>query len=94
MRTPRGMTVSDLIAALQGFDDDAIVMFCYDYGDHWHTNVANAINEVEEATVTYSEYHRMHKVVDLDGMVDDCCAEADGDETNNKEHITTVMLRC
>lgn len=58
------MKVSELIAELQGFDQDAEVHFCYNYGDHWRTQVAPKVDEVFEGTVAYSAYHSMDKLVD------------------------------
>lgn len=58
------MLVSELIAKLQKMPQDAEVMFQYNYGDYWRTNVAATVEEVEELPVAWSEYHRMHKVID------------------------------
>jgi len=58
------MKVSQLIAQLQGMDQDAEVHFSYNYGDHWRTTVAPTVEQIDEACIKYSDYHRMHKVVD------------------------------
>jgi len=58
------MKVSDLIELLQEHDEDAEVHFSYDYGDHWHTNVAPKVMNVSEAYVKHSEYHRMDALLD------------------------------
>lgn len=44
-----GLTVSDLMDTLKGMDDDAIVLFVCDYGDHCHTQQALPINDVEQS---------------------------------------------
>ena len=58
------MKVRELIEALRCEDPDAEVMLSYNYGDHWRTTVAEAVGRVEEMPVQYSDYHRMHRVVD------------------------------
>lgn len=58
------MKVSELIELLQMENQDAEVHFSYNYGDHWRTQVAPTVDNVETGFVKYSDYHRMHKVVD------------------------------
>ena len=58
------MKVSDLIELLQMENQDAEVHFQYNYGDHWRTQVAPTVDRVETGFVKYSDYHRMHKLVD------------------------------
>ena len=68
------MTVKELIEKLQDFDPQREVEFAYNYGDYWRTEVTKHIIEVEEEAVTYSDYHRMNKVVDSredDDVVDE-----------------------
>jgi Zn-finger domain-containing protein len=68
------MTVKELIEKLQDFDPQMEVEFAYNYGDYWRTEVTKHITEVEEEAVTYSDYHRMNKVVDSredDDVVDE-----------------------
>jgi len=43
---------------------DLPVKFSYNYGDHWRTQVAPDIDEVELGTVKYSDYHSMDKLVE------------------------------
>jgi len=69
------MKVSQLIAMLEGEDQDADVHFSYNYGDHWHTEVAPKLSNVTVGIVEYSEYHRMDKMVDDE----DCYDEETGD---------------
>lgn len=58
------MKVSELIEELKMMDQDAEVHFAYNYGDHWRTQVAPTVDRVDKGTVKYSDYHRMHKVVE------------------------------
>lgn len=60
------MKVSELIELLKMENQDAEVHFTYNYGDHWRTQVAPTVDQVYEGQVKYSDYHRMHKVVDHD----------------------------
>ncbi len=60
------MKVKDLIEQLGYMDQDAEVHFQYNYGDHWHTTVAPEVSSVEMGVVTWSDYHRMPKVVEAD----------------------------
>ncbi len=72
------MIVRDLILELELMPEDAEVMYAYDYGDHWHTEVAEGVDYVEEQIVSYSGYHSMWKVL--------------GDETNEHEENKTVVI--
>ena len=65
------MKVSELIELLSDMDQDADVHFCYDYNDHWRTTVAPKVGQVFEADITYSEYHRMPKLVEDAGDLDE-----------------------
>ena len=58
------MKVSQLIEQLQYMPQDAEVHFEYGYGDHWRTTVAPEVRSVSEGQVTWSDYHRMPKVVE------------------------------
>ena len=60
------MKVAELIEQLQDMDQDAEVHFAYNYGDHWRTQVAPTVDRVDVGAVKYSDYHRMHKVVEND----------------------------
>jgi len=84
------MTVQELIEKLQDFDPQMEVEFAYNYGDYWRTEVAKHITEVDEETVTYSDYHRMNKVVD--GREDDD-EEEDNEEEYDKDEKMVVLLR-
>ena len=58
------MQVFQLIEQLMDLDPNAEVHFTYNYGDHWRTQVAPTVDSVTEGSVKYSDYHRMHKLVD------------------------------
>ena len=60
------MRVQDLIEMLQAENPDAEVHFSYNYGDHWRTQVAPEVRDVQVGYVKYSDYHRMDKLVDED----------------------------
>lgn len=65
-RQQQAMTVGELIEQLQQFDSEMPVKFSYDYGDHWHTNVAPNVRNVTTEFTKYSEYHNMD-MIDEDG---------------------------
>lgn len=69
------MTVNELAEHLQELKDaghgDKEVMFGYDYGDYWHTQVAVGANPGEVARVKYSEYLRMDKLLNNDDEFDE-----------------------
>jgi hypothetical protein len=56
------MKVSELKEILEDFDDDTEVYFAYNYGDYWHTTVADKVNEVGMEDLVYSEYHQSMKI--------------------------------
>ena len=70
------MTVQELRDELNSIiergEGDKEVKFAYNYGDYWRTTVAEDINRVELATVKYSDYHSMDKVVDLNEDNETC----------------------
>jgi len=79
------MKVADLIQELQCMPQDAEVHYSYNYGDHWRTQVAPKVRDIEEGVVKYSEYHRMDKLVeDEDDFYDD--------EGNIKEGTRQVVV--
>jgi len=65
------MRIKELIEELEAFPEDTQVFFSYDYGDHCHTDVAEAPECVELRKVTWSDYHDKHKLVDPDRPADD-----------------------
>lgn len=60
------MKVRELIERLRAVDPEAEVHLAYEYGDHWHTRVAPAVEEVEQAEVVRSDYHEMDRLVRWD----------------------------
>ena len=84
------MKVKDLIEILQEYDPEMEVHTCYGYGDYWHTQVTPKAMYVEEAKVTYSEYHRMDKLVETDAY-DDMEFE-DEDPNNPEENVKRVVI--
>ena len=72
------MKVSQLIEQLGYMDKDAEVHFSYNYGDHWHTEVAPAVSHIDMGIVGYSEYHRMDKVIEVDYDDEDSADECKG----------------
>ena len=72
------MKVSELIEALQDMDGDLDVHFSYCYGDHWRTEVAPRVSNVDMGIVGYSEYHRMDRVIEVDYDDEDSADECEG----------------
>jgi hypothetical protein len=58
------MTVQELIDQLGYMNPEAEVHFTYNYGDHWRTQVAPKVRDCDVGYVSYSDYHRMHKVTE------------------------------
>lgn len=67
---------------LEGPDEP--VYFAYNYGDHWRTEVAGDITEVEQGVVEYSDYHSMMKTADT---------EDKGYDSDNAKYKKAVVLR-
>jgi hypothetical protein len=61
-----GMTVAELIEELKLMDPCARVVFAYASNDYWRTQVARVVKTVDEATLGWSEYHRVPTPVDPD----------------------------
>jgi len=78
------MKVKQLIEFLKNEDKDAEVGFSYNYGDHGNTHVVADIHSCEEMETTFSEYHRMGRVIE-DGEMDE-----DEDEDEDEEGRPTV----
>ena len=60
------MLVKDLIAILGNYPEDMEVHMAYGYGDYWRTTVAPKIGSVFEGSVSFSDYHSMDKLLELD----------------------------
>ena len=65
------MQVFQLIERLMDLDPNAEVHFSYNYGDHWRTEVAPNVSQLDEGLVKYSEYHRMDKLMDENEMYEE-----------------------
>ena len=79
------MKVAELVEMVGYMDHDAEVHFSYNYGDHWRTQVAPNVDNVEQGVVEYSAYHSMDKIVDDE----DCYDEETGDY---KEGVRKVVV--
>jgi len=70
MESVNSLTVKELIELLQEFSDEQSgneelpVVFAYNYGDHWHTEVLGEVNQVQEEVAEWSSYHEMFKLSD------------------------------
>ena len=56
------MTVAELKAKLECFDDNVDVHFGYPSSDYWGTMLAGSIEQVAMRNVVYSDYHECHKI--------------------------------
>ena len=72
------MLNKELIKILSAEHPDDEVLFAYNYGDHWSTEVADPIEEVVKENIQWSEYQNTYKVM------------ADGDSGLFK---TVIILR-
>jgi hypothetical protein len=81
------MKVAELIEQLKYLDQEADVHFSYNYGDHWRTEVAPQVTQVNEGAVVYSEYHRMDKMLDDE----DCYDEETGDLSEGIRRVVVLV---
>ena len=79
--------VKELIESLKYMDQDAEVHFAYNYGDHWHTEVAPTVSRVSEGVVEFSDYHRMDKMVTDE---EDCYDEETGDYKTDVRRVVVI----
>lgn len=79
------MNVQELIDQLTDMNPETEVMFQYNFGDYWRTEVAAEVKGVSNDEVVYSEYHRMHKVVSQMG-------DRDEDDEDERETKRVVIL--
>lgn len=86
------MKVAELIEELKQMDQDAEVHFSYNYGDHWRTQVAPTVDRVDVGAVKYSDYHRMHKVVEYDAEDDDTDYESVEEYNKARADSQVVIL--
>lgn len=64
------MTVSELMEYLSDFDDDKEVFFQHSSMDHWNTQLASSVENVEIGYIEFSNYHRQNKVKDIEDTDD------------------------
>jgi hypothetical protein len=86
------MTVGELIEQLKSFPKDKEVLFTYNYGDHWRTEVAQEIRSVEVGYVRHSDYHHMDKVLDQDVDPEDETKIHPSDDEDARE-VVLLMRR-
>jgi hypothetical protein len=65
------MNVKQLIDILQQYEPTTEVHIAYNAGDHWRTQVAPKITNVDELPVAHSDYHEKPILVDIDSCDDD-----------------------
>jgi hypothetical protein len=84
------MQVKDLIECLEDMDPEAEVHFAYNWGDYWRTEVAPKVVRVGTGAVVFSDYHRMHKMVEMDD--ENCYDEESGEERVDETLRRVVVL--
>ena len=93
----RGMTVSDLIDELRNYDQDDLVVFGCDYGDHCHTEQALPIQEVGQVRpadgVRVVESAYSHSGLAIQQYQDYHNEDEWEAEANDDEAPTVVVLR-
>ena len=60
------MNVGELKRELSFFDDEQEVFFAFPSGDYWGTTQAREVEDLTEEKVTWSDYHRSHKLINED----------------------------
>jgi hypothetical protein len=89
----RGMTVAQLIEALQDMPEDAVVLFGSDYGDICHTEQALVVRGVEELDVETERLETSaysHSGIAIEPIVD--ATEADDAEASAAEDAHQVVI--
>ena len=89
-----GMTVAQLIEALEDMPEDAVVVFGSDYGDICHTEQALVVSQVEElddATERLEASAYSHSGIAVEPIVDG--AESDDERPAAEESTRIVILR-
>ena len=89
----QALTVGQLIELLQNEDQDLPVVFSYNYGDHWNTQVLAQVEELEEGTAEWSAYHDMFKLADDNNDSDDEDEIREGDDEPEEEINRVLILR-
>lgn len=60
----RGLTVKELREALEEYDDDAKVVFKYNFGDYSRTLVVERAESIQNGSVVWSGYHDLPRMVE------------------------------
>jgi hypothetical protein len=81
----RTTTTAELIDLLQQYPSDMPVMFGYNYGDYWRTEVAEPIEQVDTEEVAFSAYHGKGKIVEYN-------YESERHEEEEEEEVSTVRV--
>lgn len=79
----RTMTVGQLRAKLERFDDDSAVVFAHPSHDHWKTELAGRIRNLEEVQVKYSDYHRQFQI---------CNENEEADDVDELQYVVVLMM--
>jgi hypothetical protein len=82
------MTVRELIDALEGYDDDTVVVITSDYGDHCHTEQALGVDEVEQVDLEENAYSDSGYAV-----ADDDFRGPDPEDFDEPAPVSVVALR-
>ncbi|HEX4131452.1 MAG TPA: hypothetical protein VHZ24_15540 [Pirellulales bacterium] len=88
----RGMTVGQLIEALQDMPEDAVVVFASDYGDICHTEQALIVREIDEidpATERLETSAYSHSGIAIESIVD---AMDSDDECPAADETTRIVI--
>ena len=89
-----GMTVAQLIEALEDMPDDAVVVFGSDYGDICHTEqalVVGRVDEIDPGTERIETSAYSHSGIAIEPIVDS--AECDDERPAAVETSRIVILR-
>ena len=87
----RGMTVTQLIEALEDMPEDAVVVFGSDYGDICHTEqalIVGRVNEIDSSTERIEASAYSHSGIAIEPIVD----ETECDESPVAEEAVRVVI--
>ena len=90
----QGMTVAQLIEALEDMPEDAVVVFGSDYGDICHTEqalIVGQIDEIDPCTERLETSADSHSGIAIESIVDG--AECDDASPEVEETVRFVILR-
>jgi hypothetical protein len=89
----RGMTVAELIEALEDMPEDAVVVFGSDYGDICHTEqalVVRKVDELDDETERLEASAYSNSGIAIEPIVDE--TECDEDESPAPEETSRVVI--